>query len=58
MPAAGSQRGLDIATEMPTFGKEINTWESARGGLVLSHEDHFRFGFGVTNDDAPFVKLL
>ena len=56
MPAVGLQRGLDLATEMGTFGKGSGTWESAQRGLVLSHEDYFRFRFGATM--RPFLKLL
>ena len=41
MPAVGLQRRLDLATEMGTLWKGSGTCESARRGLVLSHEDYF-----------------
>ena len=56
IPVVSLQRGLDRATEMGTFGKGSVTWESARRGLVLSHEDYFHCGFWPTM--LPLVKLL
>ena len=38
-PRSVYKGGLDLATEMGTFGKGSGTWKPARRRLVLSQED-------------------